>query len=77
MAEHNYNDKLTLLIDLPLDTQSLLELNEGLKLTPEEFLSHLELNSSRRFLYDAQSVNSVWKSLPLDMSKLEEKFFPL
>ena len=77
IVDYAYNDKLTFLIDMPIDTQCLLRLHDELDLSPDEFLSHLQLNMSRRFLCDAQSVQSAWRSCPLDMiSKPEEKFFP-
>ena len=77
IGEYAYNDKQTLLVNMPIDTQCLLWLHDELDLSPDEFLSHLQLNISRQFFYDAQSVQSAWRSFPLDIiSKLEEKFFP-
>ena len=62
---------------MPTDVQCLLQLHDELDLSPDEFLSHLQLNMNRKFLHDAQSVTTAWRSLPLNIiSKLEEKFFP-
>ena len=62
---------------MPTDVQCLLQLHDELDLSPDEFISHLQLNINRTFLHDAQSVKTAWRSLPLNIiSTLEEKFFP-